>query len=49
MREKVLTNQKETDHAIKAAVDQARKFQRYENTHHPRHGRNHHVSRRQKR
>ena len=28
MREKVLTNQKETDRAIKAAVDQSRKFQK---------------------
>jgi len=49
MREKVLTNQKETDQAIKAAVDQSRKFQKYENTHHTRHRRNHHVSRRPKR
>ena len=49
MKEEGLTNQKETDRAIKAAVDQARKFQRYENTHHPRHRRTHHVSRRQKR
>ena len=30
MKEEVLTNQKETDRAIKAAVDQFRKFQRYE-------------------
>ena len=28
--EEKLTNQKETDRAIKAAVDQFRKFQRYE-------------------
>jgi len=49
MKEKVLTNQKETDRAIKAAVDQFRKVQRYENTHHPRNRRTHHVSRRPKR
>jgi len=48
MKEEVLTNQKETDRAIKAAVDQARKVRRYENTHHPRHRRNHHVSSGQK-
>jgi len=30
MKEEVLTNQKETDRAIKAAGDQARKFKRYE-------------------
>ena len=30
MKEEVLTNQKETDRAIKAAVDQNRKFKRYE-------------------
>ena len=49
MKETVLTNQKETDRAIKAAVDQFRKFQKYENTHHTRHRRNHHVSGRRKR
>ena len=30
MKEKVLTNQKETDRAIKAAVDQSRKVLKYE-------------------
>ena len=48
MAKKLLTNQKETDRAIKAAVDQARKVLKYENTHHSRHRRTHHVSRRQK-
>jgi len=48
MKEEALTNQKETDRAIKAAVDQARKVLKYENTHHSRHRRTHHVSRRQK-
>jgi len=44
--EEKLTNQKKTDRAIKAAVDQ---FKKYENTHRTRHRRTHHVSRRQKR
>jgi hypothetical protein len=48
MVKKGLTNQKETDRAIKAAVDQARKVLKYENTHHSRHRRTHHVSSRQK-
>ena len=48
MKEEALTNQKETDRAIKAAVDQARKVLKYENTHHPRHRRTHHVSSRRK-
>jgi len=46
---KLFTNQKEVDRAIKAAVDQSRKFQRHENTNNTCNRRNHHVSRRQKR
>jgi hypothetical protein len=44
-------NQKETDRAIKAAVDQAKTFlkKRNENTHSTGDRRNHHVSRRPKR
>jgi len=47
--EKLFTNEKEIKRAIKAAVDQARKVLKYEDTHHSRHRRNHHVSRRRKR
>jgi len=49
MKEEVLTNQKETDRAIKAAVDQSRKVLKYENTHRPRHGRTNNFSSRPRR
>ena len=45
---KLLTNEKETKRAIKAAVDQARKVLKYENTHNTRNRRNNNFSRRRK-